>query len=160
MLTRLSIRATETQRRRGIKTTDRLGGRAALWLVTAFALALTVAGCGGGGDSSTPTSPSGTTITIPSSDVSITITSSGVSPKALTVSAGSRVTFVNNDSRSHDMASNPHPVHTDCPEINSAGFLQQGQSRATANLNTARTCGYHDHLRDSDTSLQGTITIQ
>ena len=78
----------------------------------------------------------------------------------MTVAAGGRVTFVNNGTRVHDMSSNPHPVHTDCPEINQAGFLQPGQSRQTGNLNTVRTCGYHDHNRDSDTSLQGTITIQ
>jgi hypothetical protein len=60
----------------------------------------------------------------------------------------------------HDMASNPHPEHTDCPEINSVGFLQPGQSRATGNLNTVRTCGYHDHNRATDTNLQGTIVIQ
>jgi hypothetical protein len=70
------------------------------------------------------------------------------------------VTFVNNDTRVHDMASNPHPAHTDCPAINDVGFLQPGQSRSTGNLNTARSCGYHDHNRDTDTSLQGTIVIQ
>ena len=90
----------------------------------------------------------------------ITITSSGVNPKAITVARGTQVTFTNNDAVSHEMASNPHPIHTDCPEINSVGFLSPGQSKMTANLNTARTCGYHDHNRSSDTSLQGTITIQ
>ena len=74
--------------------------------------------------------------------------------------AGSRVTFVNNDSRVHDMASNQHPAHTECPEINQLGVLAAGQSGQTGNLNTARTCSYHDHLRDLDTSLQGTIVIQ
>lgn len=83
-----------------------------------------------------------------------------MSPRTLTVSAGARVTFVNNDSHPHDMASDPHPEHTDCPEISSVGFLQPGQSRQTSNLTTVRTCGYHDHNRDTDTSLQGTITIQ
>jgi len=67
---------------------------------------------------------------------------------------------VNNDSRVHDMASDPHPSHTDCPAINDVGFLQPGQSRQTGNLNTPRTCRYHDHNRDTDTSLQGSITIQ
>jgi hypothetical protein len=69
------------------------------------------------------------------------------------------VTFVNNDNRTHDMASNPHPEHTQCPEINSVGFLTPGQSRTTSNLTTVRTCGYHDHNQDSNTALQGTITI-
>ena len=129
--------------------------------VIAVALAAAAATCGGGG-SSTPSSPTPTPTPTPtgSSSATITITSSGVSPRAVTVSVGSRVTFVNNDSRPHDMASNPHPSHTDCIAINDVGFLQAGQSRQTGNLNTARTCGYHDHNRDSDTSLQGTITIQ
>lgn len=134
---------------------------ASVFLCAAVAFMLATAACGSGGDgygSATPSSPTptsgGTTGT------TITITSSGVSPRALTMSAGSRVTFVNNDTRAHDMASNPHPDHTDCPAINDAGFLQPGQSRQTGNLNTPRTCGYHDHDRDTDTSLQGTITIQ
>jgi len=126
---------------------------------SALALMLTVAACGGGdGGSTTPSSPTPTPA--PSGGATITITSSGVSPRAVTVSAGSRVTFVNNDSRAHEMASDPHPSHTACPAINDVGFLQAGQSRTTGNLNTPRTCGYHDHNRESDTSLQGTITVQ
>ncbi len=53
--------------------------------------------------------------------------------------------FVNNDTKSHNMASDPHPEHTDCPEINTVGLLQPGQSRETENLVTVRTCGFHDH---------------
>ena len=103
-------------------------------------------GGGGGGGSTT-----GTTITI---------TPSGVSPKTLTVARGTQVTFTNNDSVNHEMNSDPHPVHTDCPEINSVGSLVPGQSKMTGNLNTVRTCGYHDHLRNTVVSLQGTIIIQ
>lgn len=118
------------------------------------------AACGGGSDGGGSSSGGGT-LTGPSlSGTTITITSSGVSPRTLTVAVGSRIAFVNNDSRAHDMSSNPHPDHTDCPAINDVGFLQPGQSRQTGNLNAARTCGYHDHNRDTDTSLQGTITIQ
>ena len=108
------------------------------------------------GSASTP-EPTPTT---PTTDTTITITSSGVSPRSVTVSVGSRVTFVNNDSRAHQMNSNSHPVHTDCPEINQVGFLSAGQSRQTGNLNTARTCGYHDHNQSTNRSLQGTIVIQ
>lgn len=122
------------------------------------AVLLTAAACGGSDSGGTPSSPTPTPT--PGGGTTITITSSGVSPRALTVAAGSRVTFVNNDSRPHEMASDPHPDHTDCPAINSVGFLQPGQSRQTGNLNTPRSCGYHDHDRDSDTSLQGSITIQ
>jgi len=58
------------------------------------------------------------------------------------------------------MESDPHPIHTDCPEINEVGFLNPGQSRRTGTLNIARTCIYHDHNRDMVESLQGTITVQ
>jgi plastocyanin len=72
---------------------------------------------------------------------------------------GSRVTFVNNDSAPHDMNSDPHPEHTNCPELN-VGFITAGQSRASNNLNAARTCTYHDHNQPSNNSLKGTIRIQ
>jgi plastocyanin len=105
-------------------------------------------GGGGGGGGGTPTT-------------TITITSAGVNPKSLTVARGTQVTFVNSDSRSHEMASDPHPTHGSCPEIeNGVGFITPGQTKQTGNLNTARTCGYHDHNRDTDTSLQGTIVVQ
>lgn len=136
-----------------------------LWLGTlVLATAVTAVTCGGGG-SSTPTSPSPspspTPSPSPSGDATLTISSAGsITPKVLTVAVGSRVTFVNNDSRAHDMASDPHPNHTDCPELNQVGFLQPGQSRQTGNLNTRRTCTYHDHNRDTDTNVQGTIVIQ
>jgi hypothetical protein len=70
------------------------------------------------------------------------------------------VLFVNNDSRNRQMSSNPHPDHTDCPEINAVGFIAPGQSRETGNLNTLRTCGYHDHDDPNNTRFQGRIVIQ
>ena len=90
----------------------------------------------------------------------ITIASSGVSPKNIQIAVGSRVLFVNNDSRSHNVTSDPHPEHTDCPELNQVGFLAAGQSRETGNLVTVRTCGFHDHDDPSATILQGSIVIK
>ena len=140
-------------------------GRYLLWMGrAAMAAALTAAACGGGGGGggSTPTAPTPTpsTPTPSTPETTIAISASGVSPRSITVAPGTRVTFVSNDSRTHDMASDPHPAHTDCPEINQVGFLTQGQSRQTGALNTVRTCSYHDHNRDTDTSLQGTIVIR
>jgi len=100
-------------------------------------LVLLLVSCGGG--NSTPTTPAP-----PSNPYTFTLTSSGVSPKELTVPLGTRVLFVNNDSRRHDMASDPHPEHTDCTGIN-RGVLATGQSYETDNLVTAKTCGFHDH---------------
>ena len=114
---------------------------------------LIVCGCGcGGSDSGSSPSPTPAT--------TITITNGGVSPKTVTVPRGSQVQFMNSDGSAHDMASNPHPEHTDCTEINSVGFLNPGQSRQTNNLNTARTCGFHDHSNPNSTNLQGSIVVQ
>jgi plastocyanin len=129
--------------------------RKAVWLGAAWAAAgaLTIAACGG---SDSPTGPSGGG----TSAATITIGADGrVSPSSVTVPLGSRVTFVNNHSQPHEMSSDPHPEHNQCPDIN-VGTLQPGQSRPTQNLTTARTCGFHDHLRETDTGLQGTIRIQ
>ena len=89
-----------------------------------------------------------------------TVTASGVSPRTMTVPNGSRIVFINNDSRPHDMTSNPHPTHEDCPEINQIGFLNPGQQRESGNLVTTRVCGFHDHDNPGTLTLQGSVTIQ
>jgi plastocyanin len=118
------------------------------------AAALTFAAAGSCSKSS-DTSPSPIVQT-----TTITITSVGVAPKNIQVAAGSRVLFVNNDTRAHNMNSDPHPEHTDCPQINQVGLLQAGESRETGSLVSPRKCGFHDHDNFADTDLQGSITIQ
>jgi plastocyanin len=120
------------------------------------AVGLLLTSCGGGGGGSTPAGPSPT----PDPSITITMTSSGVSPKQLTVSPGTRVLFTNNDSRSHIMNSDPHPEHTDCPEINNIGSITPGQTKETGNLNTVKTCGYHDHGTPDDARFKGQIIIR
>lgn len=135
--------------------------RKAVWTACGFALAagLVVASCGGGSSPTAPSNPGGGGGGGGAANT-ITIGSNGqVSPANITVSVGSRVTFVNNHNRPHDMSSDPHPDHTDCPSV-TVGNLQPGQSRETQNLTTARTCGFHDHNEPSTTGLQGTIRIQ
>ena len=77
----------------------------------------------------------------------------------LDVAVGGTVTFTNNASDAHDMDSNPHPVHTDCPALN-VGNLRPGESRASQALTSARSCGFHDHNNPGTGSLMGTITIR
>jgi plastocyanin len=117
------------------------------------------------GSSSSPTAPSdpgtggggggGTGV----SAATITITASGVSPSSVTIASGNRVTFVNNDTVVHEMASDPHPIHTDCPGLN-IGQLGPGATRDSANLTTRRTCGFHDHINPDNASLKGSVTVQ
>lgn len=133
---------------------------------TAFAMLVAALGCGGGGSSS-PTSPSGSGGTGGTGGTgggtgtaTVTITATGVSPSEVTISVGQRVTFVNNNRTAHDMSSDPHPEHTDCPAMNNVGFIQPGQTKDTGNFTTARTCGFHDHNQPSNTSLIGRIIIR
>jgi len=125
-------------------------------------------GCGGSDSPTAPSDPgggggggggggTGTGV----SQATITITASGVSPSSVTISSGNRVTFVNNDTASlpHDMASDPHPIHSDCPGLN-IGSLASGQSRDSAVLTTRRTCGFHDHNNPDTASLKGSVTVQ
>jgi plastocyanin len=127
-------------------------------------LLLLAAACGGsnpGGPTTTTTTT--TTTSTGGTNLTITISNNAVSPKTLTVPVGSRVTFRNADNTNHDMESDPHPDHIGplaCTEINQVGFLTAGQSRETGNLNTVRTCTYHDHNQDTNTNLQGTIIVQ
>jgi plastocyanin len=121
-----------------------------------WAIAFAACGSSGGG---TPTAPSDNNPA--PSTVTITIGSNGVvSPRDVTVAAGGRVTFVNNHNAQHEMTSDPHPDHTQCPSLNQVGHLNPGQSRTSGNLNTPGVCGYHDHLNDTNNSLKGTIRIQ
>jgi hypothetical protein len=66
----------------------------------------------------------------------------------------------NSDARPHAMSSDPVQVHTDCPPINDVGTLAPGQSRSTSVLTSARTCGFHDHTNEFDSTWKGRIIVQ
>lgn len=124
------------------------------WVAIAATLLAAGSGC-----KKSPTSPD--TGAPGASGATITISNTGaVSPKAVTISVGQSVTFVNNDVRSHDMTSDPHPEHTDCPASNAVGSISPGQTKITNAFGTARACGFHDHGDPDNANLKGTITIR
>ena len=136
-------------------------------LVVGAALVATAIGACGGNKGGNPTSGSATTTTTTPGTggnpqtATITIGTDGrVSPSSVTIAPGGRVTMINNHNQAHDMASDPHPEHSQCPELNQWGFLTAGQQRTSGNLNTARTCGFHDHGLPANTGLQGRVIIQ
>jgi plastocyanin len=128
-------------------------------LATASALSLFIA-CGGGGGGN-PIGP-GTGGGSPGpSGATITIGANGsVSPSTVTINPGESVTFINNHNQPHQMSSDPHPAHTDCPAINALGTLGSGQTALTNALTSSRTCGFHDHLNDTNAGLRGSIVIR
>jgi plastocyanin len=89
----------------------------------------------------------------------VTVTANGVTASGTTLASGGTITWVNSDNRVHDMSSDPHPQHSDCPAVTS-GDLNPGQQRTVGPITSVRTCGFHDHLNPGSTTLQGRITVQ
>ena len=121
--------------------------------------------CGGGGDGGgSPTGPSGVVVgstgSVGTIGATITIANGSVSPGNVTISVGQSVRIVNNDSRTHDMSSDPHPSHTNCPSLGNVGVLVAGQSKDSFGFAAAGSCGFHDHNDLDNNSLKGRITIQ
>ena len=133
----------------------------------------------GGGDASQPPAPVVPTPTPPAvpagppkplEGATIAITSTGLrldrasaalfDINSLHVYLGARLTFVNDDDDPHDMLSGPFGLHNDCPEINVAGYLVPGQSRATDPITHLTPCGFHDHNREGNPAFGGTVTAQ
>ena len=131
-------------------------------LLASAALLGLLAGCGG-----SPNSPSGGVTVIVRdggtgpSGATITLTSAGASPKTVTVAVGQAVTFINNDTRSREIASDPHPQHGSCPSMEAGlGTIGAGQTKVTHAFANAGTCGFHDHLDDGNSAFKGTIVVQ
>jgi len=124
-------------------------------ILEALGVCLSAAMLAAGCKTAPPAAPS-----TPTPAATFTITPEGVSPRSATIALGDRVLFLNSDARTHSMASDPHPDHTDCPNINQVGFLRPGDRRETGNFVTARVCGFHDHDAPNDQTLHGAITIR
>jgi plastocyanin len=122
------------------------------------ALAGVLAACCGSNGS--PTTPGPVTGTPGPVGATITITAAGaLSPPSVTITVGQSVAFVNQQNTRRNIASDPHPTHTQCPEINVVGLLNAGQARNTNAFTAARTCGFHDHDDPDNNNLKGQIVI-
>jgi len=126
---------------------------AAVVVTAAIGVDVLLSACGGG-----LTQPS-----ISQEQVTVTITDNGVSPATVTVPACRSsggclfyLQFVNRDSESHDLRSNPHPAHTDCPPF--IGTIAPGQTRQSDITNCpTQFAGYHDETRPDDARFQGRV---
>lgn len=90
-------------------------------------------------------------------DVAVTITYDGNSFKssADTIKSGQKVKVVNQSDEELDFDSDPHPVHTDDPELNAGDILGGGSKTFT--LTKKGTWGYHNHLNPGQ---HGQITVE
>jgi plastocyanin len=132
------------------------------WVLLFAAVVMTTTTCGGNGGGS-PTGPGGGSGGSGSPGpvgATITIENGRVNPSQVTISVGQSVTFVNNDGGVRNVSSDPHPVHTDCPQINAVGNLSNTQSRPTNAFPQARSCGFHNHDDPDNANFRGRINIQ
>lgn len=95
--------------------------------------------------------------TNPSANVAATInfSDSGFSPAVTTVKVGDTVQITNTSSQVLQFDSDPHPVHSDEPELN-VGTVAAGQSK-TFTVTKAGHWGFHDHLNPS---MTGTLDVE
>jgi hypothetical protein len=78
----------------------------------------------------------------------------------LRVYQGARLVFINEDDNPHDVLSDPLGAHNDCPEINTAGYLVPGQSRATDPITHLTPCWFQDHNREGNPAFGGRVTAE
>lgn len=81
-------------------------------------------------------------------EVAVTVSDSGFDLSEVTVKSGGKITWTNSSSSKVQVASDPHPIHTENKELTNGEFvadLAPGAS-VTVTVTKTGTWGYHDHL--------------
>ena len=86
-------------------------------------------------------------------DPIVKITAAGLQPQVLHIASVS-ITFINNDSRPHDIRSDPHPAHSECALMN-LGVIPAGATMQTASLTVGQGCSFHDDMNLGNQAFQG-----
>jgi plastocyanin len=119
-----------------------------------------------GTNTGSPTNPTPPVSSQPSPEAggggpaTVNITATAFVPSEVSTTVGSRVTFVNTDTRPHDMLGGPDHTRLDCPEVDVVGFIVPGQSRDTGIFTVARVCEFHDHNNVGNPAFQGRIIVR
>lgn len=91
----------------------------------------------------------------PEGTVIIRIIDSKFEPPVVTVASGTQVQWINEDEIRHRIASNPHPMHSELPELTSLE-LRKGDKYNFTFIKPG-TFGYHCHLHPE---MQGKIIVE
>ncbi|HUU34417.1 MAG TPA: hypothetical protein VMW48_10155 [Vicinamibacterales bacterium] len=130
---------------------------AAAMIVTAIAVDVLLSACGG--YAQMPTGPSEV------QRFTVTITSAGVSPAIVRIpvcrssACDVFMQFVNADTVPHDVRSDPHPAHTECPAYQVVGVIAPGQTKEAlvSTCSLPERSGYHDETRPDNQAFWGRI---
>lgn len=87
----------------------------------------------------------------------IAITASGFEPATLTIKKGTRVIWLNQDTKLHKVASDPFPNDSDLPLLNSANPLGAAEGQYNYTFNTKGEFKYHDDLNPA---MGGTVVVE
>jgi plastocyanin len=117
--------------------------RAGNLLVTAAVLL--AGGCGGGADG-------GGGSCTPTGSATLTLSASGVTPKAVCVLPGGSVTFVNDDTVAHTIAGDGA-----CAALDVGPIASMGSEAAT--FPTEQVCQFHESAQPTNTAFQGTVAV-
>ncbi len=93
--------------------------------------------------------------TAPAKEVTVTVTSSGFDPATVTISTGTKVTWINKSGERANVSSDKHPTHLLYPPLN-LGSFNDGESVSLV-FDKVGTFTYHNHL---DPSMTGEVVVQ
>ncbi len=85
----------------------------------------------------------------------VTYTLNGFSPQTLTIQKGDTVTWTKSSVSFLEVASDPHPIHTNYPPLNLGLISNDGDTKSLTFIDVG-TFGYHNHLSEQHT---GTIIV-
>ena len=91
----------------------------------------------------------------------VSIEANGFNPKLVTISVGDTVRWVNNNSKLHWPASDPHPTHTGVPDFDPFADLLPGETFSYT-FKKAGAFSYHDHTQaviDDVATLTGVVRV-
>lgn len=89
----------------------------------------------------------------------ITFSDTGITPAQVTVKSGSLLTFQNNSTKKVSVGSDPHPTHTQNPEITGGEFILDLEPGATSSVTMTKvgSWGFHDHLNPA---VRGKVVVE
>jgi plastocyanin len=91
----------------------------------------------------------------------VSIESSGFTPKLITITVGDTVRWVNNNSKLHWPASDPHPTHTGLSDFDPFADLLPGETFSYT-FKTGGAFSYHDHTQavvEDVATLTGVVRV-
>lgn len=103
-----------------------------------------------------PKEPEQPVVTKIVSPAQVSITKNGFSPQTIQVKKGQSITWTNTDKNPHQVASGPHPTHTNLPGFDGQEALTTNDS-FTFTFEKTGTFTYHDHL--NPLKFQGTVVV-